>query len=88
MNSTNTSNICLDRLYVDLDDSMRRLRHEHEAVIESRKVVKEALLDGTAHYGINTGFGVLAHKRIYPFEPCLWHGRPGARRYYPADVAT
>ena len=34
------------------------------AVNESRAIVKEALLDGAAHYGINTGFGVLANKRI------------------------
>ena len=30
----------------------------------SRKIVEHALQDGKAHYGINTGFGILANKRI------------------------
>ena len=51
-------------MFSDLDDSMSRLRQRHEAVSQSRKIVEEALLDGEAHYGINTGFGVLANKRI------------------------
>ncbi len=56
--------IRLDHLYADLDDSMAHLRQQHEPVIRSRKIVEHALLDGEAHYGINTGFGVLANKRI------------------------
>ena len=59
-----TPSIRLDHLYADLDDSMMRLRQQHEPVKQSRKIVEEALLDGEAHYGINTGFGVLANKRI------------------------
>jgi len=59
-----TSNIRLDHLYTDLAKSMLRLRQEHEPVRESREIVEHALLDGNAHYGINTGFGVLANKRI------------------------
>ena len=43
---------------------MTQLRQQHEAVRQSREIVKAALLDGEAHYGINTGFGVLANKRI------------------------
>ncbi len=43
---------------------MSQLRQQHEAVLQSRKIVEGALLDGEAHYGINTGFGVLANKRI------------------------
>jgi len=43
---------------------MSGLRKQHDAVCQSRKIVDEALLDGHAHYGINTGFGVLANKRI------------------------
>jgi len=54
----------LDHLYADLDHSMLLLRQKHEPVTESRKIVEHALLDGNAHYGINTGFGVLANKRI------------------------
>jgi histidine ammonia-lyase len=59
-----TSNIRLQHLYADLDKSMSQLRREHEPVLRSRKIVEAALLDGEAHYGINTGFGVLANKRI------------------------
>ena len=56
--------IRLGHLYADLENSMLRLRQQHEPVNQSRKIVEEALLDGEAHYGINTGFGVLANKRI------------------------
>ena len=59
-----TGNIRLDHLYSDLDKSMLRLRQKHEPVRKSREIVEHALLDGNAHYGINTGFGVLANKRI------------------------
>jgi histidine ammonia-lyase len=51
-------------LYDDLAESMRSLRQNHDAVDRSRQVVERALKDGKAHYGINTGFGVLADKRI------------------------
>ncbi len=56
--------IRLQHLYADLDSRMAQLRENHGAVVESRKVVENALHDGAAHYGINTGFGVLANKRI------------------------
>src|SRR5210317_602157 len=59
-----TPYIRLDHLYADLDSSMAHLRQHHEPVLQSRKIVEHALLDGEAHYGINTGFGVLANKRI------------------------
>ncbi len=58
------TNIRLDHLYDDLDASMSQLRQQHEPVLQSRKIVEDALLDGKAHYGINTGFGVLANQRI------------------------
>ncbi|HKX56229.1 MAG TPA: aromatic amino acid lyase, partial [Xanthomonadales bacterium] len=51
-------------LYQDLADSMAALRQSHTAVDESREIVLQALQDGNAHYGINTGFGVLAKTRI------------------------
>ena len=57
-------NIRLGHLYTDLDKSMLQQRQQHEPVIQSRKIVTGALLDGEAHYGINTGFGVLANQRI------------------------
>ena len=59
-----TPNIRLDHLYTDLDTRMSELREQHEPVLRSRKIVENALLDGEAHYGINTGFGVLAPTRI------------------------
>jgi len=53
-------------LYEDLANSMSRLRQSHEAVDQSRQIVMNALQDGQAHYGINTGFGILANTRISP----------------------
>jgi len=51
-------------LYNDLAMSMADLRRSPKAVDESRQIVMQVLQDGHAHYGINTGFGVLANKRI------------------------
>ena len=51
-------------LYRDLAERMAELRGGHEAVEASREVVLRALNDGRAHYGINTGFGILANRRI------------------------
>ena len=56
--------IRISSLYTDLAASMDSLRADHDAVDRSREIVGEALQDGNAHYGINTGFGVLAGKRI------------------------
>jgi len=59
-----TMNLQLQHLYTDLNNSMLQLRQQSDPVRNSRKIVDHALLDGNAHYGINTGFGVLANKRI------------------------
>ena len=56
--------IRVSTLYADLQASMADLRSRHEALDRSREVVNQAMHDGKAHYGINTGFGVLANKRI------------------------
>jgi histidine ammonia-lyase len=56
--------IRIPTLYGDLAASMDALRVGHEALDRSRDVVLRALEDGRAHYGINTGFGVLANRRI------------------------
>ena len=56
--------IRIPTLYQDLSGRMAELRSGHEAVDRSRRIVLDALQDGKAHYGINTGFGVLANKRI------------------------
>jgi histidine ammonia-lyase len=51
-------------LFSDLAASMTALRSNHDALDRSREIVLRALADGRAHYGINTGFGILANKRI------------------------
>lgn len=56
--------IRLASLYDDLSASMRSLREDSGRVSRSRDRVRAAMADGKAHYGINTGFGVLANKRI------------------------
>ena len=56
--------ITIENLYGDLAASLEGLREDHSAVDRSREVVLRALEDGKAHYGINTGFGILANKRI------------------------
>ena len=56
--------IRIPTLYADLAASMESLRKDHAALILSRDIVLQALEEGSALYGINTGFGVLANKRI------------------------
>lgn len=57
-------NIRLEHLYDDLNRRMSSLRCAHQPVLDSRVIVENTLLEGEPHYGINTGFGVLANKRI------------------------
>ena len=57
-------NIRIPTLYADLAASMESLRQDHAALNRSRDIVLRALEEGSALYGINTGFGVLANKRI------------------------
>ncbi|MFW6348198.1 MAG: histidine ammonia-lyase [Cyclonatronaceae bacterium] len=56
--------IRLHRLYDDLAARLNELREESPRVAASRRMVEVALSDGRAYYGINTGFGGLASKRI------------------------
>src|SRR6056297_1200897 len=58
--------ISLNKLNADLDQRMRELRVDATTVADSRRHVERALTDSTAIYGINTGFGALADKRIAP----------------------
>ena len=58
----------LDNLEADLDASLAQIRSDDTAVRVSRGIVERALEDGKAYYGINTGFGILAQKRIEPSE--------------------
>ena len=56
--------IRITTLYSDLAASMESLRSSHDSLDRSRETVVRALHDGAAHYGINTGFGILANTRI------------------------
>jgi histidine ammonia-lyase len=53
-------------LYADVAARLAELRKDAPRVRASRGVVERALSDGQSYYGINTGFGVLASKRIDP----------------------
>src|SRR5437764_7791505 len=56
--------ITIANLHADLDASATHFRADASAVERSRARVEAALADGRAHYGINTGFGALANKRV------------------------
>lgn len=48
----------------DLEASLRQVRVDPKRLHQSRAHVEQALQDGHAYYGINTGFGALANQRI------------------------
>ncbi|TYP93804.1 histidine ammonia-lyase [Fodinibius salinus] len=56
--------IRLEQLYSDLADSIESLKDDPSTVQQSRQVVEEALDRDEPMYGINTGFGALANKRV------------------------
>lgn len=56
--------ITLKNLQADLSKRMKELKTNSSEVTASRKQIDAALQDGLAHYGINTGFGILANKKI------------------------
>ena len=58
--------VSIANLYADLDRSLEALRQSPDAVQASRQIVERALEEGDVHYGINTGFGALAQKRVGP----------------------
>lgn len=60
--------IRISHLYEDLASRLNELSKHHTKLSKSRKTVEDALHDGRAHYGINTGFGILANKRINEME--------------------
>jgi histidine ammonia-lyase len=51
-------------LHADLTERMAVLREDPTPVDASRARVEAAMADGDTHYGINTGFGALAQKRV------------------------
>lgn len=54
----------ISSLYKDIEDSISGLKKDPSPVLRSRAVVEEALTKNEAFYGINTGFGILANKRV------------------------
>ncbi len=59
-----STSLSLTNLSEDLKSSMNSLRDDGERVRASREVVDRAIANGERHYGINTGFGVLANRQI------------------------
>src|SRR5579871_6035579 len=66
-----TVRLSLSNLYCDLDRSLAELRQNPARVHASRRIVEKALASGQTCYGINTGFGALANKRIPPEQLTL-----------------
>jgi histidine ammonia-lyase len=58
------TDLTISTLYEDLAKCLQQLEQDPSAVISSRAIVDEALKDGNAYYGINTGFGVMATQRV------------------------
>src|SRR5262245_5107941 len=56
--------ITVRNLHADLAAAVEHFAADPSAVERSRACVESALADGRPHYGINTGFGALAHKRV------------------------
>lgn len=66
MNST----VTIENLFTDLDRQLDALRADDTAVKDSRRHVERALEGDDAIYGVNTGFGALASKRIESDQLC------------------
>jgi histidine ammonia-lyase len=58
------NNVHISSLYRDLSARINSLKKDKSDLLKSRSVVDRALQDGNAYYGINTGFGALAGKRV------------------------
>lgn len=56
--------LTISGLYSDLDKRLAALRRDDGAVQRSRAIVERSLASGEAIYGVNTGFGALATRRI------------------------
>lgn len=54
----------ISTLYEDLKKSRQKLEDEPSAVRASRQIIEKALKEENVYYGINTGFGALANKRV------------------------
>ena len=60
----NAPHITVRNLHADLAAAVEHFAADTSAVERSRARVEAALADGQPHYGINTGFGALANKRV------------------------
>ncbi len=56
--------ITIPSLYEDLSNSISDLKRDKSSIRASRDIVEEALDRDEPMYGINTGFGALANKRV------------------------
>ncbi len=56
--------IRISGLYEHINNSIDSIKRDPSALRSARTVVEKALLDGNTYYGINTGFGALAGKRV------------------------
>lgn len=67
-NSTRTKSrivqITIPSLYKDLSDRIASLKKDKSSILKSREIVEQALTKDEPFYGINTGFGALANKRV------------------------
>lgn len=57
-------NITIANLYKDLSASLDALQENKSEMLGSRVAVENALAENEVYYGINTGFGALANKKI------------------------
>ncbi|MGM0587423.1 MAG: histidine ammonia-lyase [Bacteroidota bacterium] len=62
--SKRSHHVRISHLYTDLEESLNDLTTNRQELLQSREVVENALTDGEAYYGINTGFGILKNKKI------------------------
>ncbi|MFN1835742.1 histidine ammonia-lyase [Balneola sp. MJW-20] len=56
--------IRISQLYKDLARSIEGLKKDQSRIEDARQIVEDALASNEAFYGINTGFGILATKKI------------------------
>ncbi len=61
-----TEHVSISNLSTDLEARLEDLRKDPSAVRRSRLRLETAIQDGAATYGVNTGFGKLASKKIEP----------------------
>ncbi len=57
-------NISISQLSQQLDQRIAELKKHRPEAQKSRTIIDNALTDGNTYYGINTGFGILANKRV------------------------